>query len=684
MNSKSFTFVGALALSATAFAQTDASADLVQVGKTRVEYRGVYDVASQQVVVGARGVLGDPIYNNTAPTGFFYNCIDGRTVIDEGLVPRPSTMGFPGLQDSYDLSSIQLQYVTNATDPSLGGIGNSFQIKIYESYSGCAPLAATETPIAVIDVVGVPGSTTGNLTGIAIDVDLTALDLCMRAEGRAGLANSASQRFGWSFQVTDPADATSVGPFICGDPANVPEGDGTVFQNPMAAGTGLATGDFFRREGGPSNGCFFFGGYPANVFASFALVVRSGLTGDCVGCGLGDDNFEENDDQMSATPVTLGDTNSLVQDNDSDWFTYTIPDGQTLRVDCLFVDAISDLDIYLRDAGGAVLDQGFSSSDNEDVQYTNCTGAAQQVFLEVDNFGGVCNEYDLIFSEVVGLAADALEDNDDCANAVPLPLGLTRDLTVTIDSCSGAKDKDYYSIQLADGDTLAVDILFSDAIADLDLFAYDTAIGCDGGTTAPETLDFGFSSTDNENIRVTNTTGAALDIVVKVDLFGSADNSYDMIVTVTSGETFGEVICAGNDNQSGSSARLIATGSNVALDNNLTLEVSGAPANQNGIFFASQDVFSIMPANSEGTICIASLTIARFNTVVATDGNGEASFSPDLTSIPFESGGMSMPLAVMAGDRVNFQFWHRDTIDNPPMPPMATSNTSDAISILFQ
>lgn len=630
--------------------------------------------------------LGEPIYNNTAPTGFFYNIIDGRKLIDEGVIPRPSTASLPGTFDSYDLSSLALSYVTDATDPSLGGTGVGIEIEIYESYDFCTSSAGSETPAAVISLTGLPGSTSGGLTGFNFDIDLTSLGICLRAEGRDGLANSAGPRFGWSYRVTDAADATSIGPFIAGDPNVAPEGDGTTFQNPGLPGTGLGTVDAFYSEGGAgAEGCFFFGGYPGGPFASFAIILRSKLLGDCVGCGLGDDNFEENDDAASAAPIGLGATNGLVQNVDADFFTYTIPDGQNLRIDALFTHAISDLDMYLRNSAGTVLDQGFSGSDNETVSYSNCTGAPEQLFIEIDNFGGACNEYDLVLSEVVGLTPDALEENDDCLTAVPLPLGLTRGLNITEDSCTGLGDFDYYSIQLADGDTLAVDILFSDAVADLDLFAYDTALGCDGGTQSPGTLDFGFSSSDNENIRVTNTTGAALDIVVRVDRFGSGENTYEMIATVTTGENYGTVICSGNDNSIGDGTRLIAIGSDVASDNALTLDASGAPAGEWGLFFASQGFIPVDIAGSEGTLCIGSLTIARFNdSLVATSGTGTASYSPDLTSIPFENGGTSTSLAIVAGDSLNFQFWHRDVTTNPMMPPSATSNLSDAIQITFQ
>ena len=70
----------------------------------------------------------------------------------------------------------------------------------------------------------------------------------------------------------------------------------------------------------------------------------------------------------------------------------------------------------------------------------------------------------------------------------------------------------------------------------------------------PATLDFGFSATDNENIRVVNDTGVTINIVVRVDRFGS-ENSYEMIAQVTTNETYGEVICSGNDNSRPAGAR---------------------------------------------------------------------------------------------------------------------------------
>lgn len=678
------TLVGALTLSSVALAQTDASSGLQAINTSRVQYRGVYDVQTGQLTQAVnRGTLGDPIYANTALSGFFYgNAVDTRRIFDEGTIPRPSTAALAGTQESYDISSLGIFYVTDATDPSLGGTGIGLQIELYESWATCAPSSASEAPIAVIDLTGLPGSMTpATLEAVSFDVDLTSMGICMRAEGRDGTDSSAAPTFGWSMKLTDIADGTGFGPLIAGDPLNVPEGDGTVFQNPMGAGTGLGSVDAFWREEAPglADGCLFFGGYPANIFGSFALEVRSSLSGDCIGCGIGDDRFEENDDAMTAAPVELGFYAANISDAEDDWFEIDVAAGDSLQVDIFFVNATSDLDLRIFDSVGTQLDSSTSTSDQETVSWLNCGAATETVSIRVQNFSGVCSEYDLLVAPGSIAVDDALEDNDSCGTAVPLPTGLTRDLVVLVDPCSGLEDSDYYSVNLPDGNTLAIDILFDDAAGDLDLFMYDSAIGCDGGTTAPETLDFGFSSSDNESVRYTNTSGAALDIIVRVDSFGSTftSNTYDMVVTQTGFETFGELICAGEPHSAGDGARLRARGSDIAADNNLRLQLRGAPGNVSTLIVASQDVFNVQPAGSDGVLCIASLTMARFlDSLSMTDIAGSLNYVPDIANVPFESAGMSMPTAILAGDTLNFQAWFRDGT--------MSSNFSDALSVTFQ
>ncbi|MEL6904651.1 MAG: hypothetical protein AAFP22_04555 [Planctomycetota bacterium] len=679
------TLAGALALASVSFGQIDASSSIVTVRGAKVQYRGVIDASTGNLLSAPalRGTLGDPIYNNTALTNSFANLGLGGKVIDEGAIPQSTTAGFPGALDSYDVSSIQLIYATDAPDASIGGTGPTLRFELFESYLACSATEATEAPIFAATLAGLPGSTTaGAIQLVAVDLDLSADGVCIRGLGRDGNPNSTSQRFGFSLQALDLGGGTALGPILAGDPLNVPEGDGTAFINPgAAAGTGFGTLDLFRAENFGAmgtTGCIFFGGYPANPFSSFAILVRSSLSGECIGCGIGDDRFEENDDDLSAVAIEYGFYPSLINDDEEDWYEINVAAGTTVDVDLTFSDDISDIDLRIVDLAGSTLASSGSTTDNESASYTNCGTMDETVRIRVFEFGSACNEYDMNVA-LGGVTDDALEDNDSCATPAPLPTGLTRDLVVLVDPCTGTQDRDYYSVALADGRTLSVDIIFDDDAGDLDLFAYDSAIGCDGGTGDPETLDFGFSSTDNESIRVTNTTGATLDIIIRVDGFGGTftDNTYDMIVRNTAAETFGEVICVGEPNSSTDGARLFARGSDVATDNNLQLRLTNTPQNVFSLYFTSQGTARFTPAGSDGVLCITDANIARFNDSLATtDISGARTYTPDLANILFQNAGTATLVSVMAGDTFNFQVWYRDGA--------TTSNFSDAISVTFQ
>lgn len=626
--------------------------------------------------------LGEPIYNNTAipAQGSLFSNIFDATVFDEGRIPSTSSPDVVGTQDSYILSSLSLQYVTNATDPSLGGIGNTIEINLYESYTACEIPDATNPPIATITLPGLPGSTTGGLAGFIFDVDVSGMNICMFGDGDGVYSDGTGDRFGWSMSFTELADATSAGPFLRGDPDFQPEGDATFFQNAGAgAGTGLSTGDLFGRlNADGTTQCLFFGGYPANVFSSFGLILRSGLSGGCIGCGERDDPYEMNDDASMAAPIGLG-TLSLVSDINEDWFSYTVSGESELVIDALFIDATSDLDLRVFDAATLTqIDSSNSGSDNEQVQVGNCDVAPLDVVIQILNFSGVCNEYDLVLTEAALVADDMLEDNDECATGVALPIGVTRGLVVRPYCGVGTTtdDRDYYNVTLQDGETLNVDILFTDAVTDIDGTLRDITAGCPGTS-----LDFGFSTTDNESMETTNNTGAPMVVSVLVDWFsGDANGAYDLVTSVGA-DKLGEVICVGEDNSTGSGAVLCATGDPAAAANDLTLDVSGLPMNSTGYFVVSQETNLVMnPGGSDGNLCIASFAFGRYASDVLDSGAaGAVSFSPDLTMIPIASGGMQSFSAAMTGDTYNFQYWFRDSIMGT-----ATSNFSSASSITFE
>ena len=278
MNRYTLTLAGALALSSgSAFAQQPNRGVLPFNGEITT---GVFDALTGKLLPAGTSFglsLGEPIYVNDAipAQGSFFFGIGGDVLFDEGRIPSTSSPDVVGTQDSYDISSINLQYATDATDPSLGGTGITIQLDFYESYVLCVD--PTTPPTASVILAGLPGSTTGGIAGFVLDVDLTGLGINLAADGDGVYSMGADDLFGWSMAVTDPADSTAAGPFIRADPDFQPSGDGTAFQNPgAAAGSGLDTQDaFFRRQVDGSTPCSFFGGYPDNVFASFGMVIRS-------------------------------------------------------------------------------------------------------------------------------------------------------------------------------------------------------------------------------------------------------------------------------------------------------------------------------------------------------------------------------------------------------------------------
>ena len=139
----------------------------------------------------------------------------------------------------------------------------------------------------------------------------------------------------------------------------------------------------------------------------------------------------------------------------------------------------------------------------------------------------------------------------------------------------------------------------------------------------------------------------------------------------------GEVICIGNPGSTGVPSTLTVTGSTIAADNNLTLSVESLTPNSVGYFIHSTgSTVVINPGGSEGNVCVGGGALGRFNAFVqVSSATGSVSFSPDLTMFPLPSG----PIAVLAGDVRNFQYWTRDA----SMSGGATSNFSSAMSITF-
>ena len=135
-------------------------------------------------------------------------------------------------------------------------------------------------------------------------------------------------------------------------------------------------------------------------------------------------------------------------------------------------------------------------------------------------------------------------------------------------------------------------------------------------------------------------------------------------------EVIGDTVCQSLPNSTGINGGLVASGSDVASDNLLTLTAFDLPLNEMGYVVNSMNA-GMIPAR-QGILCIDA-GFGRHTSQVSSSGtDGVIITSIDLTALPRSS---SPPAAVMAGETWYFQVWHRDGMD---------SNFTDAVGITFQ
>ena len=122
---------------------------------------------------------------------------------------------------------------------------------------------------------------------------------------------------------------------------------------------------------------------------------------------------------------------------------------------------------------------------------------------------------------------------------------------------------------------------------------------------------------------------------------------------------------------------ILASGSEVASINRVTLTANDLPLSNFGYFLASNAPGLIMnPGGSQGHLCLGG-GIGRYNQLGQIQFSGpfgSIRYTLDLTNVPRPSGFA----AVTAGETWHFQAWHRDN-----QAGSGESNFSDGVSILF-
>lgn len=142
-------------------------------------------------------------------------------------------------------------------------------------------------------------------------------------------------------------------------------------------------------------------------------------------------------------------------------------------------------------------------------------------------------------------------------------------------------------------------------------------------------------------------------------------------------EALGDNYCGpGNPNSTGSPGTILATGSDVAADMDLTLTACNLPPGNVCLFIASANQGLIQPPRSCGNLCLMGPDIARFKFDAAiVDDNGKCSLDVD----PFVVL-TNPPQPILAGQTWYFQAWHRDAGAGPD----CNNNFTDAVCITFQ
>jgi hypothetical protein len=146
-------------------------------------------------------------------------------------------------------------------------------------------------------------------------------------------------------------------------------------------------------------------------------------------------------------------------------------------------------------------------------------------------------------------------------------------------------------------------------------------------------------------------------------------------LTASASAQIGTTYCTANPNSAGTISAISATGSTDVMLNDVTLNCDSLPQNVFGYFITSQtQTFVMNPAGSSGNLCVGG-AIGRYAGDILTSGStGSVDLTIDLTDVPAPTGSY----AVMPGDTVNFQLWHRDSSAAGP-----TSNFSEGLAVQF-
>ncbi len=125
---------------------------------------------------------------------------------------------------------------------------------------------------------------------------------------------------------------------------------------------------------------------------------------------VADDSYEDNDNIYDSKEISVG-TYNLTMEDTYDYFFIELEEFDILIVDLYFNNAISDLDLNIYDPDELYLDSSSSSTNHEKVKTeVDYNG---DYYIEVYNYGGSNNDYNMTIDIEEGSGDDDYYDDDD-------------------------------------------------------------------------------------------------------------------------------------------------------------------------------------------------------------------------------------------------------------------------------
>jgi len=261
-----------------------------------------------------------------------------------------------------------------------------------------------------------------------------------------------------------------------------------------------------------------------------------------------EDQYEENDTQDTAAPISAGEYDLTVVDDD--WFRMDEGMPAVVQVAITFDHATGDLDLELYDEDGTLLASSATGADTETVTGFTLTG---KFLIHVFGYNGQANTCHMTVG-VTPIQEDQWEENDAMDEAATIEPG-----TYEI----GVLDSDWFRVAVGTSAVLHVTLEFDNDIGDVDLELYDAADGL---------LAISMSTSDTE---IANGYAAGGEFLIHVYAY-SGINRCQMTIKATpiTDDRFEE-----NDTQE--TAALIDPGTYeiVAIDEDWFRVDAGGPAN---------------------------------------------------------------------------------------------------------